>query len=178
MKKYILLCISGIVILFNGCGNKNEATGDKKDEVKQETKMQTNQSQDQSSEELKKKEDAMKQDANKDDASKLNELGMTAGMPKDFPSDVPQPNNARVIGSLNSSDGTIVTFESTDKINDIVNFYKDEMKKNGYTVDDEGETIVSEKGGLVNWKKDKKEVQIMLGYDKDKSMTSLVITYK
>ncbi|MDZ4713151.1 MAG: hypothetical protein SGI89_12610 [bacterium] len=177
MKKYILLCILGIMILFNGCGNKNEATGDKKDEVKQETK-QTNQSQDLSSEELKKKEDALKQEANKDDVSKLNELGMTAGMPKDFPADIPQPNNARVIGSLNSSDGTIVTFESTDKINDIVNFYKEEMNKNGYVIEDEGETIVSEKGGLVNWKKDKKEVQIMLGYDKDKSMSSLVITYK
>jgi len=103
---------------------------------------------------------------------------MTPGLPKDFPVDVPQPKNAKTLGSLNSSEGVVVTFESTDKVQDIVDFYKEEMKRNGFAVTEGGETLVSDKGGLINWIKDKREVGLMLGYDKDKNITSLVITYK
>ena len=88
------------------------------------------------------------------------------------------PKNSKTLGSLNSSEGTIVTFESTDKVMDIINFYKDALSKNGYVVSEGGESLISDKGGLINWKKDKKEVGVMLGFDKDKNITSLVITYK
>jgi hypothetical protein len=63
-------------------------------------------------------------------------------------------------------------------VQDIVNFYKEEMKKNGFAVTEGGESLVSDKGGLINWVKDKREIGLMLGYDKDKNITSLVITYK
>lgn len=173
MRKFIFTFIIGFIFIINGCGDKNEATGDKKDDTK---KKEMNQEQDmQQNEEVKKKDET---NLTKEDASKLNELGMTAGLPPNFPSDVPQPKNGKVLGSLNSSEGTVVTFESNDNVMNIVNFYKEEMKKNGYAVTEEGETLISDKGGLINWKKDSKEVQLMLGYDKDKNITSLVITYK
>jgi hypothetical protein len=103
---------------------------------------------------------------------------MTPGLPSNYPSDIPKPRNAKVLGSLNSSEGTVVTFESPEQVTEIVNFYKDEMKKNGYAVTEGGENIVSDKGGLINWTKEKKEVNLMLGRDNDKNITSLVITYK
>lgn len=176
MKTFILLLISVCLISLNSCGNKNETSGDKKEDAKQEVKKDNDQS-DLKDIESNKKEDPDTAPGNEDKA-KSNELGMTPGMPNDFPADVPLPKNSKTLGSLNSSEGTIVTFESNDKVVDIVSFYKDEMNKNGYTVSEGGESLISDKGGLINWKKDKKEVGLMLGYDKDKNITSLVITYK
>lgn len=107
-----------------------------------------------------------------------NELGLTEGLPSNFPEDVPQPNNSKCIGSLNSSEGTVVTFESSDKVKDILNFYRDAMKKNGFELGEGGETLVSDQGGLIGWKKDSREVGLMIGYDDEKSKSSVVITYK
>lgn len=176
MIKIIITLIFVSAFIF-GCGNKNESTGEKKIEEKKESKNEAKLEDPESvqhEEELKKKEEAN----SKVDETKLNELGMTAGLPSNFPSDIPQPKNAKVLGSLNSSEGTVVTFESSDKVADIISFYKEEMKKNGYETTEEGETLISDKGGLINWKKNSKQVQLMLGFDKDKNITSLVITYK
>ena len=172
MRKLILLLIFGALVTISSCGEKNENAGGKKDEQK-ESKEDAVLIEDESL-----KTDGTNEDPLKDDASKTNELGMSPGLPKDFPVDVPQPKNAKTLGSLNSSEGVVVTFESTDKVQDIVNFYKEEMKKNGFAVSEGGETLVSDKGGLINWIKNKREVGLMLGYDKDKDITSLVITYK
>ena len=52
------------------------------------------------------------------------------------------------------------------------------MSKNGYVIEEGGEVITPGKGGLINWIKQGKSVQIVLGYDKDKGLSSFVITYK
>ncbi len=163
---------------MNGCEDKKEVSGNKdvpssKNDVS-ETKSPSEMSK---NDELNKSEQTNTDPANQE-SDKSNELGMTPGMPANFPSDVPQPKNAKVIGSLTSTDGTMVTFESNDKVQDIINFYKEEMTKNGYAVSEDGELITPDKGGLINWKKGTKEVQLVLGYNKDKNISSLVITYK
>ena len=168
MRKFILLLIFVAITSANGCGDKNEATGDKKEGVEKDPVI--------TGTDPKKTEETT--DPSKEDINKTNELGMTPGLPKDFPPDIPQPKNSKTLGSLNSSEGVVVTFESTDKVQDIVNFYKEEMKQNGFAITEGGETLVSDKGGLINWIKDKREVGLMLGHDKDKNITSLVITYK
>ncbi len=169
-----------IIILFAfvtlNCGNKKQITIEKSDDSKQETKKEGTDASQDSKNDKKNKDESIQQ--SKEDINKANELGMTPGLPNNFPSDVPQPKNSKTLGSLNSSEGTVVTFESNDKVLDIVNFYKEEMKKNGYVLSEGGESMISDKGGLVDWKKDTKEVGLMLGYDKDKNITSLVITYK
>ncbi|MEO8209334.1 MAG: hypothetical protein ABI840_02145 [bacterium] len=179
MRKLITLLIFFVLVLYIGCGEKNEVSGDKKSDSKNETnKNSENQSSENKDREQEKKDEGNATDESKSDLNKANELGMSPGMPANFPSDVPSPKNSKTLGSLNSSEGTVVTFESQDKVQDIVSFYKEEMKKNGYTISEGGETLVSDKGGLISWKKDSKEVGLMLGYDKDKNITSLVITYK
>lgn len=179
MKNHLVyfVCIVLIFASSYGCGKKSEDQAEKKNETKTDNAG-----------EIKKEIDPVQENMTKkiengtgvpqSDANKTNELGMTPGLPKDFPSDVPLPKNSKTLGSLNSSDGTVVTFESNDKVLDIVNFYKEELQKNGYTVTKEGESQVSDKGGLINWTKEKKEVGLMLGFDKDKNITSLVITYR
>lgn len=171
MRKFILLILFGVIITSNGCGEKKESSDEKKDNAQQKEDAVL-------IEEESKKTEELSEDTLKEDANKSNELGMTPGLPKDFPADIPQPKNAKTLGSLNSSEGVVVTFESTDKVQDIVNFYKEELKKNGFAVTEGGESLVSDKGGLINWVKDKREIGLMLGYDKDKDITSLVITYK
>lgn len=180
MKEIILLFIFAFVISFTGCGDKEKVSEEKKETSMQDNKKeQKDPAGDLKDSDLKEKEAANPtSDPAVEDANKSNELGMTPGMPANFPADVPQPKNAKVIGSLTSSEGTMVTFESNEKVQDIINFYKEEMKKNGYVVSEDGELITPDKGGLINWKKQEKEVQLVLGYDKDKNISSLVITYK
>ncbi len=97
-------------------------------------------------------------------------------MPSDYPSDVPQPQNSKCLGSLSTSEGTVVTFESNDKPKDILTPFTDGLAKNGYKKS-EGE-MMSDDGGMSMWTKDKKEVSIMLAWDKDKKVSSIVVTYK
>ncbi len=176
MKEIIIVLIFAFFVSLNGCGDKSEVSGEKKDlSAKEEKKDEGTSSKDT---ELKEKKESNSSTEAASEEVKTNELGMTPGMPSNFPSDVPQPKNAKVIGSLTSSEGTMVTFESNDKVQSIIDFYKTEMKNNGYTVSEDGELITPDKGGLINWKKQGKEVQLVLGYDEDKKISSLVITYK
>jgi hypothetical protein len=107
---------------------------------------------------------------------KSNELGISEGLPADYPSDIPQPRNSKVLGSLNTSEGTVVTFESSDRPKDILSQFSEELEGNGYKKA-EGE-MMSDDGGMAMWNKEKSEVSIMLAWDKDKNLSSVVITYK
>ncbi|MFI5212084.1 MAG: hypothetical protein ACHQIH_04320 [Ignavibacteria bacterium] len=107
---------------------------------------------------------------------KSNELGIKEGMPADYPADVPQPANAKCLGSLNTSEGTVVTFESTDKPKVLLLPFAEGVEKAGFKKS-EGE-MMSDDGGMTMWTKDKREVSIMLAWDKEKSVTSIVVTYK
>ena len=154
---FFILVLSSIVF-FSGCGKKDETssgenTGDQKVE-EQNTDQTTAQNEQKST----------------------NELGIKEGLPADYPADVPQPKNSKVLGSLNTSEGTVVTFESTDKPKEIYSQYSEELKKSGYKESDDNQ--MSDEGGMAMWNKDKKEVNIMLAWDKDKSKSSVVVTYK
>ena len=106
-----------------------------------------------------------------------NDLGMTPGLPPDYPKDVPQPPNGKVLGSLNSSEGTVVTFESEMPIKEIVDYYKNSLSEAGYELSEGGEMLITEQGGLIGWKKGNKEVSLMLGRDTEKGMTEIVVTF-
>lgn len=106
-----------------------------------------------------------------------NDLGMKDGLPADFPSEVPQPPESKVIGYLTSSEGTNVSFESPKNVQEVADFYKAEMGKAGYTVKQDGEAI-SETNALIDWAKDEKNVSLVVVRDPDKNVSSVVITYK
>lgn len=178
MIRIIALFISCFIISISGCGDdsdKKESASDK--EKNKALTENNNESQvDPSSEEEKSGENSSGQTEEKSQTE--NELGMTPGLPKDFPTDVPIPPNSKTLGSMSSSEGTVVPFESKDKVPELVNFYKEELKKNGFTINEDGQNLTSEKGGMLSWTKEKREIGIVLAYDKDKDATSLVITYK
>lgn len=178
MKEFILLFVFAFVISFNGCDDKKEVSGDKNDPSVKENKAEQKEPSSGIKPEGTNTTGEANTDPSKQEPDKSNELGMTPGMPANFPADIPQPKNSKVIGSLTSTEGTMVTFESNDKVQEIINYFKEEMTKNGYAVSEDGELITPDKGGLINWKKGTKEVQLVIGYDKDKNISSLVITYK
>jgi hypothetical protein len=108
--------------------------------------------------------------------SKSNELGIEEGLPADFPSDVPKPKNADSLGTIKSSDETSVRFFTGDLPKAIADYYAQGLEKNGYKKA-EGESLKDD-GGMVIWKKDKKEVTLMMARDKEKNRTAVVLSYK
>lgn len=163
MKTILKLFLLVVVLGFYSCGN---GAKDEPEVKKEDTEVA-------GSDEKKDTEKSV--DEGELDTS--NELGMTPGIPPDFPKDVPQPPKSKVLGSLNSSEGTVVTFESETTIKDIVDFYKQSLSDAGYNLSEGGEMLITEQGGLIGWKKDAKEVSLMLGRDTEKGITSIVITY-
>ncbi|HEX2788520.1 MAG TPA: hypothetical protein VHP32_11535 [Ignavibacteria bacterium] len=105
-----------------------------------------------------------------------NELGMSTGLPSDFPQDIPQPKNGKVIGSLLSSDGMVVTFQTDAPVKEVVEFYKSEMVKNGFKQTESGDMLMKDNGGMIGFQKDNRDVQLMLS--SNENITSVVITYK
>ena len=105
-----------------------------------------------------------------------NELGISEGLPADYPSDVPKPNNSKAMGFLSTQEGMVVTFESTDKPKDIFKAFEAELEKGGFTKSEDAQ--IKDEGGMCMWKKDKREVSIMLAWQKENNVSSAVVTYK
>lgn len=166
MKKLLLLVILFSFVMLQSCGNKDEKTDVKKDEKTEQPK----------SDDKNTTTGEVKTDEKKGDNQ--TGLGLTTGLPQDFPKDIPQPNNSKCNGYLGSSDGTVVTFESKDNLKSILEFYKAEMVKNGYKSQEGNEYFQNENGAMLGFKKGDKEVGFLLGIDKEKSVTQVVITYK
>jgi len=166
MKKIFLLTAALAFISVTGCKVDIKTGDDANNDKKTETGQQSS------------TENKSSGEAPKTDNSTGNDLGLAAGLPSNYPSDVPQPKDSKCLGSLNSSEGTVVTFESTQSVKDILDFYKGEMKKSGYDIGDGGEVLMSDKGGIIGWKKGDKEVGLMLGANEEKKNTSIVVTYK
>jgi len=161
--KLFIPVFTAVLIAFSGCGKTDQKTeGDKKDSTKQNSTDQT--------------QVAGENKNQTNTPGTTNELGIKEGMPADYPSDVPQPVNSKCLGSLNTTEGTVVTFESTDKPKAILAPFGEAVEKAGFKKG-EGE-MMSDDGGMVMWTKDKREVSIMLAWDKEKSNSSVVVTYR
>lgn len=151
-------------VLMAGCGKKpdQKTDGDKKDSTKSTTQQNTTAGENKTDQ--------------KTTDSKTNELGIKEGMPADYPKDVPQPVNSKCLGSLNTTEGTVVTFESTDKPKAILAPFGEGLEKAGFKKG-EGE-MMSDDGGMSVWTMEKREVSIMLAWDKEKNNSSVVVTYR
>lgn len=167
MKNYKISLLSvlvlSVIIVISGCGKKDQQTQQQQNSPDKQNVAPNDQ----------KKDNNSPNNTNKDTK---NELGIKEGIPSDYPSDVPQPQNSKCMGSLATSEGTVVTFESTDKPKDILKSFTDGLEKSSYKKG-EGE-MMSDDGGMSMWTKDKKEVSILMAWDKDKKTSSVVVTYK
>lgn len=165
-KLNILSVLVLMAFVAAGCGKQEQKTGENKtDTTNNKTQQMDGQNQNQSS-----------GNNNQNQTTGANELGIKEGMPADYPKDVPQPVNSKCLGSLNTSEGTVVTFESTDMPKVVLQPFGEAVEKAGFKKS-EGE-MMSDDGGMVMWTMDKREVSLMLAWDKDKKSSSVVVTYK
>ena len=159
-SKFISIPVLLIIFLIAGCGQKDQQTqGDNTNVQKTEQQQNTGSN-----------------PPGTNTENKTNELGIKDGMPADYPSDIPVPANSKQLGSLNTSEGSVVTFESTDKPKDVLAAFAEAVEKSGFKKS-EGD-MMSDDGGMTAWTKEKREVSIMLAWDKDKKVSSVVVTYR
>lgn len=162
--RIILLLLS--LSVFYGCGDNKKTDSSGKDTSQTQTENQTSgDNRNQTSGE------------NTENKSGANDLGMKEGLPADFPADVPQPPESKVIGSLSSTEGTNVSFESPKTTQEIADFYKAAMSKAGYTISPDSEAV-SETNAMIDWAKEGKTVSLVAVRDNSKNSCSVVITYK
>ena len=100
MKEFILLIVFAFVITLNGCDDKKEVSGDKNVPASKDNKTEIKDPSSVTKQDEVNKTEEPNTDPSKQESDKSNELGMTPGMPANFPSDIPQPKNSKVIGSL------------------------------------------------------------------------------
>jgi len=110
---------------------------------------------------------------------KTKDAEVTTGkLPADWPSDIPTYKDAKILASAKTAMGTTVTYEISDKLKPVGDFYKEEMKKAGYEADKNNDMMMTDKGGVMTYKKGGKEVTLTMGYADATSKTSLVILLK
>lgn len=152
MKNFIYVFLAVFIIGITGCSKKDEKT-----DVTTKT------------------EDS--KDKGTDVKTKDVEVS-TNKLPSDFPSDIPQYKDSKILGSAKTPQGTAVTFEINDKAKAVADFYKTEMKKSGYDADKNNDMMATDKGGVMIYKKGGKEISLTYGYDDATSKTSLVVLIK
>ncbi|RPI18936.1 MAG: hypothetical protein EHM58_03500 [Ignavibacteriae bacterium] len=152
---FLIVLFASFVI--TGCGKKESTdttNSDKKEEVKP----------------------GGEQEKVPDKTATTNDLGLKPGMPADYPAEVPQPKNSKILGYLNTSDGMTVNFESDDRPRDIFTDFSSQLEKNGYKKND-GD-LMNDDGGMALWQKEKKEVGVMIAWNKESKKSQVTITYK
>lgn len=159
---FLMILFAAFALALSGCGSKDQKTGDNKTDSTKNQVQKTDQNQ--------------TQGTNPPGENKTNELGIKEGLPADYPKDIPQPINAKCLGSLNTSEGTVVTFESTSKPKEVLKPFAESVEKEGFKK--EGEEMMSDDGGMVAWKKASRDVSLMIAWDKDKKISSVVVTYR
>jgi hypothetical protein len=158
MKKILLILLLTAFAGYYGCGKKEDkSAGDK--EVTEKTES-TEKSTEEKSE------------------TKVGDLGISSGLPDDFPTDIPQLKNGKSLGYLTSSEGTVVTFETTEPFTDVLKQYKEDMKNNGFKEEDSGVLSTEGKMYMATYKKDTREVSVIISFVEEEKKTNAVITYK
>lgn len=102
----------------------------------------------------------------------------TSKLPADWPTDIPVYKDAKLLASAKTPQGSTATYEISDKLKPVGDFYKDEMKKAGYDPDKSNDMMMTDKGGIMMYKKGGKEVDITMGYADATAKTSVVVLVK
>jgi hypothetical protein len=170
MKKLLLFGILFSILALQSCGNNDKSGDTKKDDKSTEQTAPD--------EKVNNTNAGDTKTDGKQENNDPNGLGLSSGLPQDFPKDVPQPNNSKCNGFLGSSDGTVVTFESKDNLKSIIDFYKTQMEKSGYKSQEGNEYFQNENGAMLGYKKGNREVGFLFGINKENNVTQIVITYK
>ncbi|MCX7834213.1 MAG: hypothetical protein N2490_08395 [Ignavibacteria bacterium] len=152
IKLFLIIFIA--FILFQGCGKKEGQSDSQAPSKEQSNAVQS------SSEQIE---------------TGQATLEMKQGLPEDYPKDVPLPENVKKIKFIDNSSNKIVILETDVSVQNTINFYKENMKKNGYELDKNQNLVDSENVYNADWKKDKKTVNVAIS--SQNNITNVVISY-
>ena len=108
----------------------------------------------------------------KDGTSSIDMSGGGA-IPADFPKDVYVPGSAKIMGSVNTPDGTMVTMESSEALAKASEKYISEMKAQGWTED----ANANMNGQIMlAFKKEQRTASVMLSSSDGKTQVILTVT--
>lgn len=93
-------------------------------------------------------------------------------IPDSFPSDITIYSGAEVISTAESSAGSSVVLKTSDSTSKVADFYKDDLKKNGWEI---VSTITNEGVSLITANKGSKGVLITVTTDEEDGKTSVGI---
>lgn len=97
------------------------------------------------------------------------------GFPDDFPKDIPRPENIRKIKYIDNNTNKIVIIEADIPVKDAINYYKENMKKNGFELNKNDNLIDRDDIYNADWKKEKRSVNIAITFQNN--LTNIVISY-
>ncbi|MBS1494904.1 MAG: hypothetical protein JST55_15425 [Bacteroidetes bacterium] len=98
-------------------------------------------------------------------------------VPSDYPKDLPKPVSAKFISSSSELGAVTYTFESELSPQAAFDSLKADMEKNKFVMNSQGNNVMSDAGGMVNWAKDDK-IAFVVFSRKDDKITTIVIAYK
>ena len=101
-----------------------------------------------------------------------NNFNSTHSLPSDFPSDIPIYVNSKILSS-SSGNNPMVTLETDDNLNDVTDFYKTEMIKNGYNTDSFNDLIPG--SNMMIFSKEGKQYTISCMYNTAKAKTLITM---
>lgn len=97
------------------------------------------------------------------------------GLPENFPKEIPIPEKAKKIKYIDNNTGKIVICETEVGVKEVINFYKENMKKNGFELIKNDNLIDKDEIYNADWKKDNKNVNVAITFQNN--TTSVVISY-
>lgn len=99
-------------------------------------------------------------------------------LPEDFPNYIPIYEKLQLKGSIYSNEGSVVLFETDSKIRDIIQYYDKKLTSEGFYRGEGNDKLIFDDGAMVGWRRNNVQIGIMLGVNKEKSLTSVILIYK
>lgn len=99
-------------------------------------------------------------------------------LPEDFPNYIPIYERFQLKGSIYSNEGSVILFETESKIRDIVQYYNEKLTSEGFEAGEGNEKLIFDDGAMLGWRKGNIQIGIMLGVDKERNLTSVILIYK
>ncbi|MGB9697105.1 MAG: hypothetical protein ACP5P3_09780 [Ignavibacteria bacterium] len=99
-------------------------------------------------------------------------------LPEDFPRYIPIYEKLKLKGSIYSNEGSVILFETESKIRDVIQYYDEKLTGEGFERGEGNDKLIFDDGAMVGWRKNNIQIGIMLGVNKERNLTSVILIYK
>ncbi len=102
-------------------------------------------------------------------------LDTKEGLPEDFPKDIPLPEKMKKAKYIDNNNSKIVIIEADINVKDAINYYKENLKKNGFELNKNDNLIDRDEIYNADWRKNNKNVNVAITFQNN--LSNIVISY-